>query len=202
MRGTSRRDGRRSRRTAANEDGRFVAYARPDFGGPLGQPFSFAGAADAVSVPQSPARRRLCRTGLRAHRVRGRVRADPGADRISRRPCRRAEDPDRGPGDGRAGADAARPASQLHQPDRQRRAARACQQRLSSGRLRHSVRAYGRGADGPRVFGPHFRRLSGWCGGAGYRCVAGGHGRWRRGTDRLGRGRCARGTAAPDRQRA
>ena len=99
----------------------------------------------------------------------------------------------------RARADPARPAFELLVADRLRRAARCRQQRLSSGRLRDPVGAYGRSADGPRLFHPHLRRLP------RRRGCAGGHGRTRhldrrlRRADRSRRDRCRGRVAAADR---
>ena len=64
--------------------------------------------------------------------------------------------------------------SELFLADRLRRTAGPRQQRLSSGRLRDPVGAYGRGADGPRLFDPHLCRLPRRRGGARHHGGAGG----------------------------
>src|SRR6202035_4017263 len=95
--GFSITDGRRSGRTATNEDGRHAAHARPDFDRALGQPFPLAGAADAVSLSEGAAGRRLHRTRPRADRFRRGIRPDPGADGLPRRSYWRPQGPARGP---------------------------------------------------------------------------------------------------------
>ena len=79
--------------------------------------------------------------------------------------------------------------------DRRSRAARPRQQRLSPGGLRDPVGAYGRGADGPRVFDPHLCRLPRRRGGASDHGRAGGMDRRPRRADGGRRGRPAGGAA-------
>src|SRR6185312_12921544 len=196
-------DGRRPRRTATSPEdnqGRWrISHARPDLGRPLGQPFPPPGAADAVSVPEGTARRRLYRARLCAYRVRGRLRPDPGTARLHRRPYRRAHHPAARPDPGRPRLHHARPAFELFLADRERRAARHRQQRLPSGRLRDPVGAYGRSADGARVFDPHLCRLPRRRGRARDHGRADYAGRRVRRAGRGRRGRCGGGAAAPDR---
>ena len=86
--------------------------------GALGQPFPSVRAADAVSVPEGAVGRRLYRAWVRAYGFRRRVRPDPGADRLSRRPYRRPKSPADRAHRRRRGADHARHASELRIADR------------------------------------------------------------------------------------
>src|SRR6266516_6034503 len=78
-------NGRRSSRTAANEDGRIAAHAGRDCDRALGQSLPYVRAADAVSVFEGAAGRRLHRAWLRADCVRRDIRPDVGAAGL---PCR------------------------------------------------------------------------------------------------------------------
>src|SRR5580692_7708203 len=100
-------------RTTTGGKRRTASHAGRDIGGPLGQPFSYFRAADAVSLFEARAQCRLYRAWLRADRLRGYLRVDPGPDRLSGRSYRRAKDSADGPLFGRRRADRSRPASQL-----------------------------------------------------------------------------------------
>ena len=205
-------DGRRSRRTATTQrtgqgagqaagkaTGQRVSHAVADFGGSLGQPFPSARAADAVSIPEGGARRRLYRARLRTDRLRHRLRRHATAARLHRRPFGCTRDSAARPHRRRARAHPARLASELLVADCERRAARRRQQRLSSGRLCDFVGAHGRSADGTRLFHPYLRRLPRWRGGArdhGRPCDLG---RRVRRADRGGRDRRAGRAVAPRR---
>ena len=194
--------GRHRRRTATSpaQDRFSDAHAHADLDRALGQPFPSAGVADAVSIFEAAARRRLYRARLRAHRVRRRLRRDPAAARLHRRSYGRARDPLARARHRRTRVDPARPASELLVAGRVCRAARRCQQRLSSGRLCDPVGAYGRSADGPRLFHPHLCRLSRRRGGARDHGGAGDLGRRLRRIDQCGRNRRRGRAAAPDRR--
>src|ERR1700752_802987 len=143
--GISIRYGRRSGCTATSEGGWRAAHADGDLDCALAEPLPSFRAAYAVSVFEAAARRRLYRARLRAHRVRRGVGADAGADRLSRRPFWRAKSAADRALPRRLRACPARLASELRLAGGLRRAARACQQRLSPGRLCDPRRPHGRG---------------------------------------------------------
>src|ERR1700752_569083 len=139
--GISIRYGRRSGCTATSEGGWRAAHADGDLDCALAEPLPSFRAADAVSVFEAAARRRLYRARLRAHRVRRGVGADAGADRLSRRSLRRTKSAADRAMPRRRCADPARAEPVLQFADRLRRTAGARQQRLPSLRLRHPRRA-------------------------------------------------------------
>ncbi len=189
----SARNGRYSGRTATGRQRRTVPHAGRDIGGPLGEPFPYFRAADAVSLPETRTQCRLCRTRLCTDGFCGEFRPDPGPDWLSRRPFRCTEDSADGPLPRRRCADRTRRTSELSLAARKRRAPGIGQQRLSSGQLRDTLGAHERSADGPRIFDPHLRRISWRSDGASHRGGLGDHGRGLRRDDRRGRDRPAGG---------
>ncbi len=109
-----------------------AAQPDADLGRALGQPLLHSGLADAVSVPERAAWRRLHRARPVDERVRPGLGFHPGAGRLHRRPFRRTPCSDHRACARQHFVRAARAEPQLHLADRLRRAARARQQRLPS----------------------------------------------------------------------